>query len=131
MIVVEDENEPLKFRMGSVSEIEIENWYQALPTEIRFERDFKVERASASGTLAPLVADNVAWLRGTYMAIPSMAYWGLAFTAATGPHNGRELPQEYVKAVNKFQGSFMGYLASIRQYLDGRFHPLVWTQSQK
>jgi hypothetical protein len=130
LIVVEDENEPLKFRMGSAVEIEVDIWYQTLPPAIRFDRDIKVDTFPAYGRLAPLVADNVAWLRGTYMAIPCMAYWEPAFTAATGPFY-TELPDEHREAVVKFQMGFMKYVASARQYLDDKFHPLVWTQSQK
>ena len=130
IVLVEDENEPLKFRMGCAVEIEVDNWYRTLPPAIRFDRDIKVDTFPAYGRLAPLVADNVAWLRGSYMAIPCMAYWEPAFTAATGPLY-TELPDEHREAVFKFQMGFMKYVASARQYLDDKFHPLVWTQSQK
>lgn len=130
LIVVEEENEPLKLRMGSAMEIEIETWYQTLPPIIKFDRDIKVDTFPAYGRLAPMVENNVALLRGTYMAVPAMAYWQFAFTAATGPSKA-ELRDEQRQAVIKFQYGFMRYVASARQYLDDRFHPLVWTQSQK
>lgn len=116
--------------MGSALDIEIEQWYHRLPPTIRFDRDIRVDAFPAYGRLAPLVEDNVAWLRGSYMAIPAMAYWEPAFTAATGPSN-TELSGEHREAVIKFQLGFMRYVASARQYLDEKFHPLVWTQSQK
>jgi hypothetical protein len=129
LIVAEDESEQLKYKLGLALDTETEGWYQNLPPAIRFDRDIIVDLdLDPQSLLAPLVEDNVAWLRSSYMAIPMMAYWELVVSAATVTDS--ELTDERCKAINKWQVSFMKYVASAYQYMNGKFHPLVWTQSQ-
>jgi hypothetical protein len=118
--------------MGEALEIEIENWYQTLPPTIRFDRNINVNVFSAHESLVPLIEHNVAMLRGSYMAILGMACWESVFTAATlGFPETVELPDEHRDAVRKFQLTFMRYVASARQYLNDKFHPMVWVQLQR
>ena len=125
-IIAEEESEQLKYKLGLALDTETESWYQNLPPAIRFDRDIIVDPDPAyRSPLAPLVKDNVAWLRSSYMAIPAMAYWEPVFSVATA--TDWELTDERCEAVIKWQVSFMKYVASAYQYMNGKFHPLVWT----
>lgn len=128
-----EEDEQLKFKMGSAVEIEIEDWYETLPPTIRFDRNINLDAPPVYGRLAPLIEHNVAMLRGSYMAIPAMACWEMVLSATAFNPSGNgmeELPPGHRDSVKKFQLGLMNFIASAKQYLDDKFHPMVWIQVQ-
>ena len=116
--------------MSSALEIELGNWHNNLPPHISFDPNINVDTLPAYGPLARLVDDNVAWIRSSYVACRVILYWHAALGAAMAT-SSVDLGQEYRLGVEKHLLGFMRYTASAKQYLFDRFHPLVWSQSQK
>jgi hypothetical protein len=76
-----------------------------------------------------MVADNIAVLRTQYVVSIGTIYFPAALKAAA---ESPDIPLTGADRIctHKFFESIIRRIASTSQYLQGRFHPLVWTQAQ-
>ena len=115
--------------MVSALEEEVEAWYKTLPDMIRFTTDFDTETFPREKPFAPLLENNVAWLRSSYLSCPGIFHWPAVQEAAQSTSDTPITPAHQY-SVQKLLGAVMGYISSASQYMDRQFNPLVFTQAQ-
>jgi hypothetical protein len=107
---------------------EVENWYQTLPHEIRFERYLELSDRpiECARPLVPAVDYNIGWLRAIYVSTTAVFTWPAVNAVATAP--SLEMSEAHEASVRSHVFSLMQTIACHTTYLEGNLHPLVWGQ---
>jgi hypothetical protein len=80
------------------------------------------------GPLASVIDDNLSWLRTFYFSCYGVFVWPVVIEAA-----GSGAPitdSRFAEAVQHMSYGICGVIASVSQYMNGRFHFVVWTHAQ-
>jgi hypothetical protein len=108
---------------------QLDDWYRALPPPLRFEKTLNCDKFPDDGRpLAPVIDDNICWLRASYWSCPAVFSWPAAHDAAV--HGQLHTKPEYRQAVKTNLEGVMRMISSTSQYMSGKFHPVVWSQAQ-
>lgn len=103
-------------------------WYDTLPTAMRFPPTIDYNRFPETRPLVPVIDDNLSWLRTFYFSCYGVFVWPVVMEAVS--FDGPITDNRFVEAVQHMAYSISGVIASISQYMNGKFHPIVWTHSQ-
>ena len=110
----------------------LQSWYETLPPYMRFVPSINCIELPTDGPIAEKLEkldDNLSWLRSFYFSCHAVFVWSMVVEAATS--TDANFDGQVGEAVKRMAFGIIGTIASTSQYMNGRFHPIVWTQSQR
>ena len=96
---------------------------------MRFLPTVDCDKYPEDGSPAPEIDDNLAWLRTLYFSCHATFVCSMVIEMAAS--NDSNADAQCAEAVKRLAFGVVGTIDSTRQYMKGKFHPMVWTQSQR